>query len=103
VVAIGQINFQTRRLIWQRDPHHSGALSLRLLLSPRARGIVLVPNKQGNDMTKLSDEIHVRTVQLSNEDLDKVSGGRDSIMEVQWPKHVMADKSAAANDALIRQ
>jgi hypothetical protein len=54
-------------------------------------------------MTKLSNEIHERTVQLSNEDLDKVSGGRDSIMEVQWPKHVMADKSAAANDALIRQ
>jgi hypothetical protein len=54
-------------------------------------------------MTKLSNEIRERIVQLSNEDLDIVSGGRDSIMEVQWPKHVTADKAAAANDALIRQ
>ena len=53
-------------------------------------------------MTKLNSEIRERTVQLSNEDLDKVSGGHYSVADVTVNKTTMASKSAAANDAYIR-
>jgi hypothetical protein len=54
------------------------------------------------NMIKLRNEIREPTVQLSNEDLDKVSGGCVYTPDVQWPKAVAGEKSAAGNDALVR-
>jgi hypothetical protein len=55
-------------------------------------------------MTKLSNEIHERPVQLSNEDLDKVSGGLDQrdFLSLSNNKAVAGEKSAAVADAYAR-
>jgi hypothetical protein len=56
------------------------------------------------NMIKLSNEIRELTVQLSNEDLDKVSGGLDQrdFLCLSNNKAVAGEKSAAVADAYAR-
>ena len=55
-------------------------------------------------MIRLTNEVRERTVQLSNEDLDKVSGGTDNRVYADMTnnKASMGERSFAANDAAIR-
>jgi hypothetical protein len=55
-------------------------------------------------MIRLSNQVHEPTVQLSNEDLDKVSGGTDNRVYSNMTnnKASMGERTFAANDAAIR-
>ena len=55
-------------------------------------------------MINLRNEIRELTVQLSNEDLDKVSGGTDNRVysDMTNNKASMGERTFAANDAAIR-
>jgi len=66
----------------------------------RLAGMIPPPDKQGNDMTDLNNEVR----ELSIDELDKVSsGGKENLpVDVTLNKAIAANKAAASADAYIR-